>query len=428
MKEFLTHNAPVFFSCLILLMLGNIHPVLGSVVLAVIMFAWAIRERNNWLLLLFASILILGDSRLYFFLPFKGMRYVAISILFLKTVYDIARGRYRVNRLLLLSIPFFIVAIFGVIVSPVKVISISKTISYFFLLLICLSFVPHYFSKGRHQLLANLLYLATLVYILGILFLILNPSWAYLNGRYRGFFGNPNGLGIFSTMMIPFAVMILNRFPDKKRAAILMIGLGFFSIILSESRTALGTSTLFFALYLIYKGGKLRRKFFWFFGLPVIVFIFTVVPLETLVGMVGLDDFLRVESIKTGTGRFLAWGLGITEIQNNLLIGRGFGYEEYFFFQLREFLIATEHQGGMHNSYLTFLMNNGILGSIPFVIFLIVLFRKVKIKKFAFPFIIVALISANFESWLNSSLNAFTFFFFLILSFLISYKNLKPKI
>ena len=172
----------------------------------------------------------------------------------------------------------------------------------------------------------------------------------------------------------------------------------------------------------------MRRNFFWFFGLPIIVFIFTAVPLETLVGLVGLEEFLRVESLKTGTGRFLAWGLGLTEIQNNLWIGRGFGYEEYFFYQLREFLIATEHQGGMHNSYLTFLMNNGVLGSIPFVIFLIALFRKVKVKKFAFPFIIVVLISANFESWLNSSLNAFTFFFFVILSFLISYKTLKPKI
>ncbi|MEM8888145.1 MAG: O-antigen ligase family protein [Bacteroidota bacterium] len=428
MKEFLTHNAPVFSSCFILLMLGNIDPVLGSVVLAGIMLIWAIRERNNWLILMFACTLILGDSRLYFFLPFKGMRYVAISILFLKTVYDIARGRYGVNRLLFLSIPFFIVAFFGVAVSPVKGVAIAKAISYLFLLIICLSFAPYYFRKGRHRLLFNLLHLAILVYILGILFLVLNPSWAYLNDRYRGFFGNPNGLGTFSTMMIPFAVMMLNRFPEKKRAAFVLIGLGFFSIILSESRTALGTTSLFFALYLIYKGGKLRRNFFWFFGLPIIVFIFMVVPLETLVGLVGLEEFLRVESLKTGTGRFLAWGLGLTEIQNNLWIGRGFGYEEHFFYQLREFLVATEHQGGMHNSYLTFLMNNGILGSIPFAIFLIVLFRKVKIKKFAFPFIIVVLISANFESWLNSSLNAFTFFFFVILSFLISYKTLKPKI
>lgn len=410
------------------MLLGNIHPVLGSVVLAGIMLVWAIRERNNWMLLMFAFTLILGDSRLYFFLPFKGMRYVAISLLFVKTVYDIARGRYAFNRLLVISIPFFLVAMIGVALSPVKGIAFSKAISYFFLLVICLSFVPHYFKKARHQLLNNFLYLAILVYILGLLFLVVSPNWAFLNGRYRGFFGNPNGLGTFSTMMIPFAVMMFNRFPEKKRAAFVLIGLGFFSIILSESRTALGTTSLFFALYLIYKGGKLRRNFFWFFGLPIIVFIFTAVPLETLVGLVGLEEFLRVESLKTGTGRFLAWGLGLTEIQNNLWIGRGFGYEEYFFYQLREFLVSTEHQGGMHNSYLTFLMNNGILGSIPFVIFLIALFRKVKVKKFAFPFIIVVLISANFESWLNSSLNAFTFFFFVILSFLISYKNLKPKL
>lgn len=207
----------MFFSCLILLMLGNIHPVLGSVVLGVIMLFWAIREKNNWLVLIFACTLILGDNRLYFFLPFKGMRYVAISVLFLKAVYDIARGRYALNRILILSIPFFIVAMLGIALSPVKVIAFSKAISYFFLLVICLSFLPYYFKKNNHRLLNNVLYLAILVYILGLVFLALSPNWAFLNERYRGFFGNPNGLGTFSTMMIPFGVMMLNRFPEKKR-------------------------------------------------------------------------------------------------------------------------------------------------------------------------------------------------------------------
>lgn len=356
------------------------------------------------------------------------MRYAAITVLFLKSVYDIARGKYKFNSLIYLSLPFFLVAMLGVAESPVKPIAFSKAISYFFLICICLNYLPYYFLQNKNRLLKHLLYLSILVLILGFLFLGISYNWAYLAGRYRGFFGNPNGLGIFAALIIPFGFIMLNKFPEKQRAAYVLIGLAFFSIILSNSRTSFGTTCMFFFLYFIYKGGKMRRLFFWFFLLPFIVFIFSAVPIEELVALVGLEEFLRVESLTTGTGRFLAWGMGLTEIQNNLLIGKGFGYEEVFFYERREILIATEHQGGMHNSYLTFLMNNGVLGVIPFIIFLLALFNKVKVKRFGFPFIIVSLISANFESWLNSSLNAFTFFFFMIIAFLVNYHKINPRI
>ncbi|MEO1384558.1 MAG: hypothetical protein AAFV78_15150 [Bacteroidota bacterium] len=44
------------------------------------------------------------------------------------------------------------------------------------------------------------------------------------------------------------------------------------------------------------------------------------------------------------------------------------------------------------------------------------------------PFIIAALISATFESWLNSSLNAFTIHFFLVLTLLIEYPRIKAQL
>ncbi|MEM6805422.1 MAG: O-antigen ligase family protein [Bacteroidota bacterium] len=423
MLKYFSHNAPVFLLLSLLIVLGNIHPVLGSIALILVMAFWALKEKNQWLILVFSFTLILGDSRVEYLLPFKGMRYAAISLLFIKVIWDFMRNKYKPNPLILPSIPFFFIAFLGVGFSPTPATSLFKALSYLFLIVICLSYLPYYFKKKNYRLVDDFLYTAIFVFLMGFVYMI-DYDWAYINHRYRGFLGNPNGLGTFSAIMIPFGLMVYHRFPKKKRAALFLVIIGIISVILTESRTALGAIFLFFFLFFVYQGGKGRIRAFWFFGFPLALFIFFSVPLETILGIFGLDEFLRVESLKTGTGRFLAWAIGLTEIQNNLWIGRGFGYEEFFFYERRAILILTEHQGGMHNSYLTFLMNNGILGVIPFVIFLLRLFSSVKIKKLGIPFIIIMLISANFESWLNSSLNSFTFFFFMVTSFLIYYKNL----
>ncbi|MEL6842726.1 MAG: O-antigen ligase family protein [Bacteroidota bacterium] len=373
-------------------------------------------------------ILIMGDSRAYYFSYYKNLRIVCILLVSIYTIILMTRGKLKFRPLLLGVLPFFLVALLGGLRSPSLGVSLSKMISYFLLIFLTLHFFPYLIHKTKGKVLMDISYLSALVMILGILGIVFYPNVVYLAGRFRGILGNPNGLGIYATLTFPLALCLIELFPHKKHSLRIIMTLITFSVILSGSRTALGTIGIFYALYIFYKRGSVYVFALWAFILPTAYLVIKSVSIERLVQMVGLGEFLRVESLTTGTGRFLAWSMGLAEINRNPFIGKGFAYEEIFFHELEDILIATEHQGGMHNSFLTFIMNNGYIGFTFFLIFLLIMLSKVRARAFGMPFIIAALISATFESWLNSSLNAFTIHFFLVLTLLIEYPRIKAQL
>ena len=68
------------------------------------------------------------------------------------------------------------------------------------------------------------------------------------------------------------------------------------------------------------------------------------------------------------------------------------------------------HQGGIHNSFLTFWMDQGLIGLIIYLRSFILMFIKAAQKtRFAFPAMFAISFTAYFESWLVASLSAFAF-------------------
>ena len=425
MIGFIKTYSQILFILPILYITGNIFAPLGILVLFLIMTGWISNQKYDHAIILTFIILIMGDSRSADFLFVKNLRIVAIIVLGLQTIFDLMKGRYPFKKVFLLSIPFWIIAILGGLRSPEVGTSISKMISYFLLLLIGLHFFDYHIKKNNGKLIVDVASLTGWVLVIGFLLIIVNTGYVIFAGRYRGVLGNPNGLGIYCTLMFMLIIAGMDIFPRQKRLFQFVIGFILLSVILSESRTSLGTIGIFYFLYLFYKRGRFGKVSLWLFILPFIFFFFNVVKVETIVSLIGLDDYLRVDSLRTGTGRFLAWEMGWRHIQENLWIGRGFAYEELFFKSISDILINTEHQGGMHNSYLTFIMNNGIIGFLAIAFFFAMLFRQIKAPAFGMPFIITVLISGNFESWLNSSLNSFTIHFVFIMVIFINYQSLK---
>lgn len=425
MRKFLSTYRSLFLIYPVLYITGNIFEPLSYVVLLAMMVYWISKGEDRILILAMIFILILGDNRSPNLLFFKNLRILAILVLTLRSFFDIATKKYHFNPHILISLPFFVIALIGSFSSPTPGTAIAKMISYFFLLFLALNYFPYHFLRYKGQLLMDIVYVSIVVFALGLLLLVLHPGFVYLVVRYRGLLGNPNGLGLYAIVMTPLIVLAYQLFPQKRTTNRLAIGLLIFSVLMCESRTALGTIGIFFFLYYFYTHGKLLRVSLWLFVVPVLAFFFLVVDLPELLESLGLGEYLRADSITTGTGRFLAWGLGWNKILENPWIGNGFAYEEYFFQEMHEFLLTTEHQGGMHNSYLTFLMNNGFIGFFLFLIFLISLFRKIKVPGMGVPFAIAMLLCANFESWLNSSLNAFTIHFLLALTVMSLYPQLK---
>ena len=420
LQKFLTDYSAVIGAFVGLYLLGNLFAPLSWLVGLGIMAYWAAKGKDDYLVIMLILILVMGDSRAYYFSHVKNLRIVAILVIGIRTFAEISHGKYRFRAVFLWCIPFFIVALIGGLRSPSLGTSISKMISYFLLIVVVLHYLPYHFQNHKH-LLADVAILGMWILLLGLLARFVNPSLTSLLERFRGLLGNPNGLGIYATLLFVICLICFELYPESKRRWQLGMGLLLFSVILSGSRTALGTIGIFYFLYWFHKRNPGSIVALWGFVIPVLIVFFSFLSPTDLIRMIGLGEFLRVESIETGTGRFLAWTLGWNQILQNPFIGKGFAYEEIYFHSLADVLVATEHQGGMHNSWLTFMMNNGLIGFCFFLIFLINLLTRMKSRAFALPFTLAALVSATFESWLNSSLNAFSIHFFLVVVILIDW-------
>ncbi|MEZ4825548.1 MAG: O-antigen ligase family protein [Bacteroidia bacterium] len=428
MRAFIRKYRHLFLLVPVFYILGNIFAPLTYVLLFFVMSFWLIKGKHETAVIALILILAMGDSRMPGMEFDKTLRIIAILLIGVQTIVDLIKRKYAFRKVMLMSIPFFLVAIVGGLRSPEPGTSLSKMVSYFLILLVAFHYLPYHIKRTKGELYLDILKLAAWVLLVGLMFILINYNVAYLLARYRGLMGNPNGLGIYCTMI--FMMMMVGRslFPTEKRFIYILLGLILFSVLLSESRTSLGTIGIFSILYFFYKSGKARKWSLWLFFLPVGFLLFEVFDYEALLKSMGLGEYLRVESLSTGTGRYLAWEIGWRHIQENFWIGRGFAYEEIFFKTQKGFLISTEHQGGIHNSYLTFIMNNGIIGFILIAFFYVRLFSKIKIEKFRMPVIITVLISANFESWLTSSLNAFTVHFLVVLAILMNYYQIEKTI
>ncbi|MBK6833912.1 MAG: hypothetical protein IPG89_06405 [Bacteroidetes bacterium] len=54
---------------------------------------------------------------------------------------------------------------------------------------------------------------------------------------------------------------------------------------------------------------------------------------EGIVYSLGMDQYFRVETLKDGSGRLVAWNFAFEQIEKNFFLGRGFNYTEYIYFE-----------------------------------------------------------------------------------------------
>jgi len=142
---------------------------------------------------------------------------------------------------------------------------------------------------------------------------------------------------------------------------------------------------------------------------------------ELIVKSLGLDDYFRIKTLETGSGRNIAWTFAWEKIQENFFFGKGFAYDELLYSSHYEELSIKGHQGNAHNSFLTIWINTGVFGLFFFIrAILATFFVAAKNSRYAFPILFAVAFSANFESWLAASLNPFTFLFLMMMTILIS--------
>lgn len=398
----------------ILLLGGMVVGPVGLVVTAIATIFFLQKGRHDSLILLFVLILVLGDSRMVNLQFIKPLRIELMVILSVYAIWEMRTGAYQFSKYFLYFLPFLLVAFLGLIFSPILGLAISKTISFALLYFVCLHYLHHKFKVYGMRLLVDIMYLAHVIIFLGLLFLPIFPMLVSYGGiRFNGMLGNPNGLGVFIVLITPLTVYVFRKQPSiMQRYRTLAWMAIYLSLALCSSRNAILSVSVFWIVLSGINGTSFRTLIFLFVLLPMTMILIYNIDLESVVIALGLEKYLRLRDLESGSGRVYAWQHALEFVEQNPLIGCGFACEEYnFVYRTSYRLWVTGHQGGVHNSYLAFLMNTGFVGLALFLGFVASLVVKMGERKFYIPFVISLAISAMFESWMFSSLNAFHIFF-----------------
>jgi hypothetical protein len=411
--QYYKDNSQLYLLFLVWIAIGGFG---GPIIYAVIpMVMLLLRNKGMYeeLLIGYLFILVLSDSKEPIFEFAKNAKNIYISILAVFLLIDSAEFR-PFSKLYKIFVPFFIIAVITMLTSvndSFFFTSLQKTLSFILSFIVIPNMVNRIYREKGKQFFRRFVFFIFTVLLFGFLLEYISPDSAFLLGtRFRGIFGGPNGLGVYCVLIFIVFFVLNDFFPGlfSRNERIIIFGAILFSIYLTGSRNAIISVMIFY----------LFQRFFSFSPfLGFILFILTIFVTElistnatTIIVSMGLGEYLRTNTLEEGSGRYIAWDFAWKQIQNNFFIGKGFAYDEFYMRQHYGMLLKLNHQGGIHNSFLTFWMDHGLIGLLIYLRSYILMFIKGSKKtKFAFPIMFAISFSAFFESWLVASLSAFAF-------------------
>jgi O-antigen ligase len=334
--------------------------------------------------------------------------------------------RRAANPLFLRLTPFFIIAGAALFYSVNQQIGIQKFVSYFLLFWSIPKIIQFEMQEKGLRPVLDIFFFLFFIMLSAYLAMFIDTDHAFIKQeRLSGFFGNPNGLAIFATLSLGllFAIEgelhLLRISLDKKWIFWPIIIL----VLLTGSRNGVLSILLLFTCIYVFKNQVVPMLT----GGIVLTFLVLLIDASAvgLVQMFGLEEYFRIHTLEEGSGRSVAWNFAWQKIQDYFFIGGGFGHDENIMRAHYVTLTKLGHEGGVHNSYLSMWFDAGLLGVLAYFSAVISLFLKANARNsFALPVLLTILFNAIFESWLVASLNPFTIIFVIIVSVLVSDRNL----
>ena len=313
-------------------------------------------------------------------------------------------------------IPFIVYCFVLVLFSEVAFTSFQKTLSYSILLI-----SSPLLLSGVIETYVKIIVLFGLILLIGLVLTLINYDFVHLLGRYRGLLGNPNGLGILGIVFFLLFQAVQDKYPNLfSKKEIIVLGILFvLSLIYSGSRSAIFTILLFYGLRWIFIRSASLGIFVSIVSVALINFV--TIDWVGIIQTFGLQDYFRVETLSEGSGRLVAWTFAWEKIQENILWGSGFAYNEYLFYGEHALMLSNlGHQGNVHNSFLTLWLDTGLFGLLLFLVPLLRLVYMASLNtQIAIPIFICFVFSANFESWMAASLNPFSIIFYFTIYLLV---------
>lgn len=246
------------------------------------------------------------------------------------------------------------------------------------LLLVCFVIVFYKYGSIRDKMLKIMYNIAVVIALIGIIekhfyeyvigFLSVFRQKIYIYGRVSSMFDNPNHFAVFSVIFLLIGLYMLHF--KKKKSAIIFNGIILLGLLYSGGRTALlslGVGIIVF-YFQYFKRYKIRNK-----SIKILVIsLLTVIIIGTFAFLGYLDRFTLIfTSIRNGnfevaTGyRLEIWRKAIYIFKSSPLIGIGSGNFS------RQVFVMTGQYEGVHSLYFSLLSENGLIGTVLFMAFIL---------------------------------------------------------
>ena len=194
----LTYNSELLIVLLITVATGFASSFAGTLVALIITLLIVKAEKWSLLIVFFFAILTFSDSRLGMFSFSTMVKPVLTLLLGLLALFFYSK-RTVAPRLARSFAPFIVCAAYGLLYSPMIEVSAQKVLSYAMILILVPLFAFLAYNKDKLRFLENIIFFVMLVMLVGLILSRVFPEAMYLDGRFRGLLGNPNGLGLFIT-------------------------------------------------------------------------------------------------------------------------------------------------------------------------------------------------------------------------------------
>jgi len=267
--------------------------------------------------------------------------------------------------------------------------------------------------KGAEEIVRLLIFSGVVIFGASILMGALPEGWQ-TDGRFRGIMPNPNAIGLLTAVYLPLLIWGWVRY--KSLLSLLAFIAAIACTLLSGSRNGF----LSMSISLVYLAIFARSS-------KIIVVSFLLLTVLSILLFLGVLD-TWIETIPTlnrifdntyfdySSGRFDTWNAVLLQIEDSWLYGYGFGIDAVGSYSLGggRFELA-----GSHNTYLHNIYQLGVVGTLIFIVPLLLLsmimFKnvllepKLNLSHILHAVLISGLVSAIFENWLYSPGNSYTF-------------------
>jgi hypothetical protein len=396
----------------------------GFMVIPCLFFLWQ-KERFDFCLLSYLLLLILDNNQVHWLGFINNLKVISLVTLSLLLLYNELRNWkawqeiLSKQKILLYLLPFLFFGFLTTFNSEFWKIGSQKIIAYGLSLWLIPTIFQLAYQQGKDDLIRKLMAFIGLVLIFGLALQLFYFDFTHTVSsfrglvrppRFQGIFGNPNGLAIFCMLSFLLAFVSYQKQQPvfKKWVWGVIFTIILFSVFQTRSRTEFLSLVAFLFVWIF------PRVSLFVIPSAIIAFVFLreeiLIFVSEAIYFLHLGDILRPETLTIGGGRFHAYKLAWNEIRHALFFGKGWGFSQQLMQVNGADLRKLGHYGNLHQSYLTIILNSGLVGFLAFLVGwsqLFFLFFK-KNWELGFAVFIAIAISTNLESWLISAINPFT--------------------